>query len=136
MNKTDQVCQKIVSEFESVLAFGVVDLFSGKILGLFHTIPYFQQDYIDAVVAASVDLFRGKSITRIEALLAEQRGTQPRHLIEEVFMTTQSTYHFMRILPSKNVLVVLITERRISQAKGWSLLRLAMGDIEHVLQAD
>lgn len=129
MGKMDQLCQQIVSDVDGALACGVVDLESGMMMGVHHSIPYFTQDYIDAVAAAAVDMFRGRNISRIEQLIAKQRGSTPEHTMEESFMTTKGTYHFMKVVPGKNSLIVLITKRTTNQGMGWSAVRMSVGDV-------
>lgn len=129
MGKMDQLCQQIVSDVDGALACGIVDLESGMMMGVYHSIPYFTQDYIDAVAAASVDMFRGRNISRIEQLIAKQRGNTPEHTMEESFMTTKGTYHFMKVVPGKSSLIVLITKRTTNQGMGWSAVRMSVGDV-------
>lgn len=128
VSKIDTLCQQLCTDIDGALACGVVDLESGMMLGVHHNVPYFTQDYLDAVAAASVDMFRGRNISRIEQLLAKQRGVNPEHVVEETFMTTKGTYHFMKVIPGKNTLMVLVTKRSTNQGMGWATVRGAMGD--------
>ncbi|PKL75719.1 MAG: hypothetical protein CVV27_13935 [Candidatus Melainabacteria bacterium HGW-Melainabacteria-1] len=127
-SKIDALCQQLCGDIDGAIACGVVDLESGMMLGVHHTVPYFTQDYLDAVAAASVDMFRGRNISRIEQLIAKQRGATPEHVVEETFMTTKGTYHFMKVIPGKSSLVVLITKRSTNQGMGWSAIRNFMSD--------
>lgn len=128
MSKINDACKEVVDAVDGGLACAVVDLTSGMILGVYHTVPYFTQSYLDAVAAAAVDMFRGKTVSRVEDLLSKQRGdTTGKHLIKEVQMTTERTYHFMTVVKEKpNSLVVLITQTSTNLGMGWSSLRNAL----------
>ncbi|ACR13678.1 hypothetical protein [Teredinibacter turnerae] len=123
-------CAELVGNVNDALGAAVVDLSSGLLLAAHHTVPYFTQSYLDAVAAAAVDMFRGKTITTVEQLLANQRGTAVQNSIKEVQMSTEHTYHFMSVIPGKeNCLLVLITGRKANLGMGWSSLRTALPNV-------
>ncbi|GAB1258941.1 hypothetical protein [Aurantivibrio plasticivorans] len=125
------VCQEMVSDVSDALGCAVVDLSSGLLLAAHHNVPYFTQSYLDAVAAAAVDMFRGKTITTVEKLLSNQRGQAVSNSIKEVQMSTDHTYHFMSTVPGKeNCLLVLITGRKANLGMGWSAVRSALPTIE------
>ncbi len=124
MNST---LQNLVSNVDGGLAAAVVDLDSGLIVGAYHNIPYFTQSYVDAVGAASVDMFRGKTITAVETMMAAQRGEEIKYHIKEIQMTTDGTYHFMAIVPDKpEYLLVFITRTTTNLGAGWMATRDAL----------
>lgn len=130
MSDLNSQCQSLVSDVNDALGAAVVDLSSGLLLAAHHNVPYFTQSYLDAVAAAAVDMFRGKTITTVEKLLANQRGQPVMNSIREVQMSTEHTYHFMSIVPGKeNCLLVLITGRKANLGMGWSSLRSALPNI-------
>lgn len=122
--------KQLVNEVDGALACAVVDLNSGLMLGAHHNVPYFTQAYIDAVAAAAVDMFRGKTISTVEKLLGTQRGTKVSKSVKEVQMTTDGTYHFLTIVESKpDALLVLITNRNANLGMGWTAVRQAKAQI-------
>lgn len=124
MASIDDKCKEMVDNVDDALGAAVVDLNSGLLLGVHHIVPYFTQTYLDAVAAAAVDMFRGKTVSNVEKLLSEQRGDDASNSMEEVQMTTPKTYHFMAVLPDKpNALLVLITGRKANLGLGWSSVR-------------
>lgn len=130
MASLEQVCSELVSGVNDALGAAVVDLSSGLLLAAHHNVPYFTQSYLDAVAAAAVDMFRGRTIGTVEQLLANQRGTPVTNSIKEVQMSTDHTYHFMSIVPGKeNCLFVLITGRKANLGMGWSALRSALPNV-------
>lgn len=128
MADINDICGEIVQDVDSAVACAVVDLTTGLLLGVNHTIPYFTNSYLDAVAAAAVEMMRGKNIKAIEDMLASMRGGEKQtNLIEEVQMTTKGTYHFMAIIPEKpNALVVLITTKKANLGMGWASVRKAL----------
>lgn len=127
----NEICANIVRNVDAALGCAVVDLNSGLLLGVSHNIPYFTQSYLDAVAAAAVDMFRGRTIAAVEDMISNMRGdTTKKHLISEVQMTTDKTYHFMCVIPEKpSALVVLITSKKANLGMGWSQVRLAIPKI-------
>ena len=131
MSKINQLCESVTNNVDDALGFAVVDLESGLLLGVGHKVPYFTQSYLDAVAAAAVDMFRGRTVRAVEDMLSSQRGSVSNRLIKEVQMTTDKTYHFMLVLPNKpNTLLVLITGRRANLGMGWSAVRQAVAQFE------
>ena len=109
----------------------MVDLESGLLLSVSHSVPYSTQSYLDAVAAAAVEMFRGKNVTAVEKLLSSTRGKPVVNSLEEIQMSTQHTYHFMKVLPNKkNYLLVLITGKKANLGMGWVAVRSRTDDIE------
>lgn len=125
-----EICQSIYDEVDGAIAVAVVDVSSGMALEVYHRVGHFNQDYIDLVSAAAVDMFRGKNVAKVEEKLATQRNKPMSHSIQEVQMTTDGTLHFMSILPDKkDILALLVTSKKASVGMGWSSLRRSLGDI-------
>jgi len=130
MASLNEICEGLVREVDDALGAAVVDLSSGLLMAVAHNVPYFTQSYLDAVAAAAVDMFRGKTISAVEKLLSNQRGTDLTQMMQEIQMSTEKTYHFMSVVPGKpNSLVVLITGRKANLGMGWSSVRAALTDI-------
>lgn len=128
------ICQQLYDDVEGSIAVAIVDLSSGMSLSVYHRVGYFDQDYIDLVSAAAVDMFRGKNVTRVEEKLALQRNKPVTHSIQEVQMTTSGTLHFMIVLPEKpDILALMVTTRKASVGMGWSTLRKAVPAITALL---
>ena len=67
------VLEEMLENVDEALGVAVVDLNSGLLLSVAHNVPYFTQSYLDAVAAAAVEMFRGKTVTNVEELIAQQR---------------------------------------------------------------
>lgn len=130
MANVNDICSKILTDVPDSLGCAVVDLETGLLLGVAHNVPYFTQSYLDAVAAAAVDMFRGRTVSTVEELLSKNRGDEVRHMLKEIQMTTENTYHFMAIVPQKpDALMVLITSTRANLGAGWSAVRNALPDV-------
>ncbi len=127
----NSILKDIVNDVSDALGCGVVDLRTGMLLGLHHTIPYFTQSYLDAVSAAAVDLFRGKNISNVYKLLASHVGNDDDvGRIREIQTTSAHTYHFMATIPDHpDALLVLITGKKANIGMGWSTVRKALSDV-------
>lgn len=130
MADLNSICAQVVDDVTDALGFAVVDLGSGLLMAVHHKVPYFTQSYLDAVAAAAVDMFRGKTISTVEKMLSSQRGSEVSNTLKEVQMTTDGTFHFMAIVPGKpNSLAILITGRKANLGMGWAALRGALPNI-------
>ena len=129
MANTADLCRELVDKVDDCLAIGVVDLNTGMLIGVHHTVAYFTQSYLDAVAAAAVEMFRGKNVRRVEELLSKQRGEDVKGSFEETFISSPKVYHFMTIIREKSAAVVMVTKKTTSQGMGWSALRNSLDDI-------
>lgn len=130
MPNLNDICLKLVEEVDYARAAAVVDQDSGLLLGVSHHVSYFSQGYLDAVAAASVELFRGKGISTIERMLAEMRNEEPKRSVKELQMTTDDTFHFMIVVPDKpDVLAILVAGKDINIGMGWTILRSRLKEI-------
>ncbi len=129
----NEICQSVVSDVDDALACGIIDLTTGMLMGAHHNVPYFSQSYLDAVAAAAVELFRGKLVRRVEALLSKQRGSEVKNTFKEVFINSEKVFHFMSVVDGKNSVVVLVTKKTTSQGMGWASLRNSLIEIREAL---
>lgn len=124
MSSINDACDEIISTVDGALGCAVVDLNTGLLLGVAHKVPYFTHSYLDAVAAAAIDMFRGKTITAVEQLLSSTRGSKIEKSIKEIQLTTDKTFHFMIVLKDKpDCLVLLITRSSTNPGMGWNALR-------------
>jgi hypothetical protein len=130
---TNDVCRQLVEKVDDCLAVGVVDLNTGMLMGVHHTIPYFTQAYLDAVAAAAVEMFRGKNVRRVEELLSQQRGAPIKDSFEEIFISSPKVFHFMATIKDKESVVVMITKKTVNQGMGWASLRANLNAIKATL---
>lgn len=119
--------KELVDSVDGALGAAVVEVDTGLIIGVHHMIPYFTQSYIDAVAAASAEMFRGRTVNTIERLLGAQRGENKFGMIKEIQMTSDNTLHFISIVPGKEAsIAILTTNRKTNLGMGWSSLRLSL----------
>jgi hypothetical protein len=134
VSRLDDVMESVLLEVEGALGCAVADLRSGALLGVAHRVPYFTHEYLEAVAAAAVEMFRGQTVRHIEDLISHNRGRPSERLIEEMQMTTRHTIHFMMVLPNhREAVVVLVTYRETSLGMGWSATRRSVLKIEPIL---
>lgn len=131
MASLDQITRDITNSVDGALGCAVVDLNTGLLLSVSHNVPYFTHSYLEAVAAAAVDMFRGKTVQAVESLLSNQRGKPVSNTIKEMQMTTENTLHFMLTIPEKpNALVILITSKKSNLGMGWAQLRKSIPEIQ------
>lgn len=130
MSKLDAICKSIYDDVDGAIAMAIVDLESGMPLSVYHQVPHFNQDYVDLVSAAAVDMFRGRTVRSVEEQLGKQRGKSAMHSIKEVQMITEGTFHFMVTLPQhSHIVAILITTKKALMGMAWTSLKRAINDI-------
>jgi hypothetical protein len=130
MPNLNDICNDMIGAVDYAFAAAVIDQESGLLLGVANNVAYITQDYLDAVAASAVEMFRGKAVVTAEKMIADLRGVAPRRHIQEIQMTTDSTYHFMTVVPDKpDILAVLIAGKKINMGMGWASLRSRLKEI-------
>jgi hypothetical protein len=133
MASTTEVCRGILEKVDDCLAVGVVDLNTGMLMGVYHSVPYFTQAYLDAVAAAAVEMFRGKNVRRVEEMLSQQRGEVIKDSFEEIFISSPKVFHFMATIKDKGAVVVMVTKKTVNQGMGWAAIRTNLSSIKGTL---
>ncbi len=133
MANTQEACRTVHESVDDCVAVGVVDLNTGMLMGVHHSVPHFTQAYLDAVAAAAVDMFRGKNVRRVEELISKQRGEEVKDSFEEIFISSPGVYHFMKTIREKEAVVVMVTKKTTNQGMGWSALRNGLRLIQDTL---
>ncbi|MBI5919697.1 MAG: hypothetical protein HY849_10045 [Nitrosomonadales bacterium] len=130
MSDLNTVCNRLLKQVGGCMGVGVVDIESGLLIAVAHNVSYIDEYFVESAAAAAVDMFRGRTVATIEKLLSDQRGQAVSNLINEVQISTESTYIFMSPIPEKpSMLVVMITTRKTNLGMGWVALRSALSEI-------
>lgn len=122
------VCRKVVDNMNDGLACAIVDVNTGMLLGIHHLVPHFTTDYLDAVAAAAVEMFSGRTVKRIEQLLSSMSRVPVQESFEEIFTSSRRVFHFMKLIREKQVIIILVTRKSVSQGMGWASLRNSVAD--------
>jgi CheY-like chemotaxis protein len=136
LQKVDIACERIVNGLEGALACALIDLGTGAVLGI-HDSLGFSVEQSEAVAAATIDLFRGASSSRIESIVRLQASGErsAEHAFEEVQLTSKDAHHFSRTLGNGRAVILLVTSRSTSLGMGWAQVRAAIPIFERLLSA-
>ncbi len=130
MPNLNDICKDIVESVDYAHAAAVVDQNSSLLLGVSQNLDYITQAFLDAVAASAVEMFRGKTVTSIEKMIADLRNEKPRSMVQEIQLTTEHTYHFMCIVPDKpHVIAILVAGKKINLGLGWASLKTRLKEI-------
>ncbi len=131
MGKIDDACKEVVSNVEGAVACGVVDLDSGMLLGM-HNSAQYTQTLNEVVAAATMDMFRGPNISRIEQMVRAHRGvTENRdHYFQEIHVTSNHNYHFAKVIKSGKAVIMLVTKKTTNIGMGWAMLKTVIPQVE------
>lgn len=131
MGKIDDACKEVVESIDGATACGVVDLDTGMLLGLYNAAGY-TQTLNEAVAAATMDMFRGSNVARVEEMVRDHRGVAEdgAHYFQEVHITSEHNYHFMKTIKEGRSVMVLVTQKTTNIGMGWAQLKSAIPRIE------
>jgi DNA-binding response OmpR family regulator len=131
MGKIDDACKDVVASVDGAVACGVVDLDTGMLLGI-HNEAAYTTTLNEVVAAATMDIFRGPNVGRIEQMVREHRGVveNGEHYFEEILITSKHNYHFARTLKGGKAVLMLVTKKDANIGLGWSQLKRAIPEVE------
>jgi len=131
MGKIDDACKEVVTSVDGAVAAGVVDLDTGMLLGIYNAAQY-TQTLNEIVAGATMDMFRGSNVGRVEQMVRAHRGIPEdgAHYFEEVHVTSANNYHFMKTIKGGKAVIVLITKRTTNIGMGWAQLKSVIPNVE------
>lgn len=133
MGQIDDACREVVAHVEGAVACGVVDLDTGMLLGV-HDTAQPRPTLDDVVAAACMNLFRGPSVARVEALMRQHQGlAEDGHHFQEIQITSESNYHFAKVLRKGKAVVMLVTKKTTNLGMGWAQLKSAVPGLEPLI---
>lgn len=131
MGKIDDACKDVVGKVDGGVACGVVDLDTGMLLGI-HNSSQYTQTLNEIVAAATMDLFRGPNVGRVEQLVRSHRGVPENgeHYFQEIHITSEHNYHFAKTIKSGKAVIMLITKKTTNIGMGWAQLKSIIPAVE------
>lgn len=131
MGKIDDACKDVVNNVDGAIACGVVDLDTGMLLGI-HNSAQYTQALNEIVAAATMDMFRGSNIGRVEQMVRAHRGITENgaHYFQEVHVTSEHNYHFAKTIKNSKAVIMLVTKKTTNIGMGWAQLKVAIPSVE------
>jgi predicted regulator of Ras-like GTPase activity (Roadblock/LC7/MglB family) len=131
VGKIDEACREVVDKVDGAVACGVVDLDTGMLLGIFNSAQY-TQTLNEIVAAATMDMFRGANLGRVEQMVRSHRGIPENgeHYFEEIHISSANNYHFMKTLKGGKAVIVLVTKKTTNIGMGWAMLKSVIPTVE------
>jgi len=102
-------CRGLLDSDSGNIAVGIINLDTRTILTACHYVAYFSEAYLETVMAATVEMFRGQMIQRIDDLISVQQGRSFERHIEEIYFRTPRTHHFLKPIPETSCALILVT---------------------------
>ncbi len=131
MGKIDEACKQVVNKVDGAVACGVVDLESGMLLGI-HNSANYTQTLNEVVAAATMDMFRGPNIGRIQQMVRAHRGVPEdgRSYFQEIHITSDHNYHFAKTVKDGRAVIMLVTKKTTNIGMGWAQLKTVIPIVE------
>lgn len=131
MGKIDDACKSVVENTDGAIACGVVDLDTGMLLGI-HNNAQYTQSLNEIVAAATMDIFRGVNIGRIEKAVRQHRGVPENgeHYFDEVHITSRHNFHFAKTIKGGKAVIVMVTNKTTNIGMGWAQLKAGVPNVE------
>lgn len=134
MVNIDEACRAVVAKTDGALAAGVVDLDSGILLGI-HNAAAYTPALNELVAAATMDMFRGPNLGRVEQMVRMHKGLPENgeHYFQEVHITSAHNFHLAKTLRGGSAVLMLVTKRTANLGMAWAQLKAAIPVIEALL---
>ncbi len=134
MGKIDDACKDVVNKVDGAVACGVVDLDTGMLLGI-HNSSQYTQTLNEVVAAATMDMFRGPNVGRIEQMVRAHRGVPENgeHYFEELHVTSAHNFHFAKVLKGGKAVIMLVTKKTTNIGMGWAQLKSVLPVVEPLI---
>jgi hypothetical protein len=134
MGKIDDALKTVVSKVDGSVACGVVDLDSGMLLGIYNSAGY-TQSLNELVAGATMDIFRGPNISRIEQSVRAHRGVPEdgAHYFEEMHVTSANNFHLAKTVKGSRYVVMLVTKKTTNVGMAWAGLKSVLPSLEPLL---
>jgi predicted regulator of Ras-like GTPase activity (Roadblock/LC7/MglB family) len=131
MGKIDDACRDVCTNVDGALACGVVDLDTGMLLGI-HNQASYTSTLNEVVAAATMDLFRGANVGRIEQMVRSHRGIPENgeHYFQELHVTSANNYHFAKVIKGGKAVMMLVTKKTTNIGMGWAQVKSAIPAVE------
>ncbi len=124
MTKLDEICNDLLKKVAAARSVVIINLQSGGLMAAAYSGSHFGQEYLDTLVSATVEMFRGQTAQTAEAQLSAQRGREAKNIIHELQVATGDTCYFMAIIPDKpDVALVLVTGKKANLGVGWAAVQ-------------
>lgn len=131
MGKIDDACREVAEKVDGAVACGVVDLDTGMLLGI-HNNSAYTQTLNEVVAAATMDMFRGPNVGRVEQMVRQHRGVPENgeHYFAEIHVTSAHNYHFMKTIKGGKAVMILVTKKTTNIGMGWAMLKSVIPTVE------
>lgn len=131
MSKIDDTCREVVQNVDGAIACGVIDLDTGMLLGIYNSASY-TQTLNEVVAAATMDMFRGPNVGRVEQMVRAHRGMPEdgAHYFDEIHITSKHNFHFAKTLKGGKAVMMLVTKKTTNIGMGWAQVKACIPKLE------
>ncbi len=120
------ICCRLVQQKDSHIAAGVVDLDTAIALATYHEVDYFNDAYVETVMEACVNMFRGPVMEEIDELVSAQRDMPFSRNMKELYFRTPHTHHFLCCPEKTSCVLILVTSIHGERDTAWQMAHDAL----------
>jgi CheY-like chemotaxis protein len=132
MSKIDDACRDVVHKVDGAVACAVVDLETGMLHGIYNT-ANFSPELDEHLARATMDIFRGPTVTRSERMIRAHRGLPEEggeRYFQEIHIASINNYHFAKTVKKGKAAIMLVTKKTTNVGMGWAMLRSVIPLVE------
>lgn len=131
MSKIDDACRDVVHKVDGAVACAVVDLETGMLHGIYNT-ANFAPELDEHLARATMDIFRGPTVTRSERMIRAHRGLpeEGERYFQEIHIASINNYHFAKTVKKGKAAIMLVTKKTTNVGMGWAMLRSVIPLVE------
>ncbi|MDQ6987759.1 MAG: hypothetical protein Q9M25_08150 [Mariprofundaceae bacterium] len=123
------ICRQLVQNHDAPIAAGVIDLDTATVLAAFHEVAYFTEAYVETLMEASANMFRGPVIEEIDELISAQKNRPFARHMQEVYFRTPHTHHFLCLIPETPAALILVSSIHAPRDTAWQLAQATLAKL-------
>ncbi len=128
-SRLQDICRQLVQNHQAHIAAGVINLDTATMLAAFHEVAYFTEAYVETVMEASANMFRGPVIEEIDELVSAQQNRAFSRHMQEVYFRTPHTHHFLCLIPETPAALILVSSIQAPRDTAWQLAHAILAEL-------
>ena len=124
-----EICRRLVTSDTHHLAAGVMNLDTETTLAVYYENDYFTPPYVETLMAASAQMFRGPATHEVDELMSALRNQPFVHHIREITFQTPKTCHFLCIAPDTSCVLILVAANDADFGETRTRVHASLADI-------
>jgi len=133
MNNIENVCNKLIISIDGIICVSLVNLKDGSILGSSFRDGTNSQEINDNISSATMEILKNKAIQNTQKYINEKKGHNDKNVLKEIFISSSSTWFFIRILEDIDIAIFVVSNKTSNQGLIWLEIKMCIPKIKELV---